>query len=132
MRLGSVLVAGLLGMVTMTAGFADDIKGASVFTGVETRILVPNSVNADCSSGPRPEVRIATQPANGTIRLEPVAFVVNRPAGDNRAHCNGRRVDGVAIFYRSKEGFVGLDKVVVLADFQLGSVTDYTVLIDVR
>jgi hypothetical protein len=34
--------------------------------------------------------------------------------------------------YRSKAGFVGLDKVGIQADFQLGSVSDYTVLLDVR
>jgi hypothetical protein len=96
MRWKSLALACLYGFVT-NAGHTDEIRGASVFTGNETRILVPNSVNADCTSGPRPELRISTPPVSGTIRLEPLAYVVSRPPGDSRAHCNGRRVEGVAI-----------------------------------
>jgi hypothetical protein len=90
MHLKSLALACLYGFVT-SAGHTDEIKAASVFTGNETRILVPNSVNADCTSGPRPELRISTPPVSGTIRLEPIAYVISRPAGDSRAHCNGRR-----------------------------------------
>jgi hypothetical protein len=128
----AIAAACLIGSVAVGIAHADETRSASVFTGNETRVLSPNFVNADCTSGPRPDVRVAGQPANGTIRIEPEPVFVSRPAGDQHAQCNGRKVDGVAVFYKSKDGFVGTDKVVVDVDFQRGTVSEFTILVDVR
>jgi hypothetical protein len=125
-------VMGLFGLLATNVANAEDIRAHSMFTGNEVRILEPNWVNADCTSGSRPDVRVATPPANGIIRTEDSTHIVNRPAGDSRMHCNGRRIDAVSVFYKSKQGFVGLDKVVILVDFLTGSLSEFTVLVDVR
>ena len=129
----TVLAAAVAGsLAAIQVGRADELRAASAFTASQSRNMEPNLVNLDCSSGPRPEVRISTPPMNGTVRLEPITHIVHRAPGDAHAHCNGRRVDAVAVLYQSKEGYVGLDKTVIEADYHLGSVSQFTILIDVR
>jgi hypothetical protein len=113
-------------------GPANDVISASVLSGEESRVAAPHVVQADCTSGRRPEVRLATPPSSGTIRLSPIAFVVNRNKGDERAHCNGKRVDAVGVFYRSNPGFVGQDRAVIEWDTKTGSVRRSTVVVEVR
>src|ERR1700680_3863207 len=92
-------VMGLLGLLATSAAHAEDIRAHSMFTGNEVRILEPSWVNPDCTSGPRPDVRVAAPPANGSIRTEDSTQIANRPIGDPHAHCNGRRIDAVSVFY---------------------------------
>jgi hypothetical protein len=103
-----------------------------VFSGNEIRIAALHNVNADCSAGPIPDVRVATKPANGEIRLEEVHAVVDRTPEDRRAHCNGKPVDARGLFYKSADGFVGQDKVLIEVDFKTGSVRRFLYTIEVR
>jgi hypothetical protein len=111
---------------------ADETIAASVLSGIEARVAAPHSVQADCKSGQRPEVRIASPPSSGRVRLEPIAFVVNRKKGNERAHCNGKQVDAIGVFYRSNEGFVGQDRAVIEWDAKTGTVHRSTIVVDVR
>jgi len=111
---------------------AQDYRTASVFGGNEARLMVPYFLNQDCTSGARPDIRISSAPANGAIRLEPIPYVVNRVSTDRLARCNGRRVEGVAIHYKAKEGYAGVDRVAIDVDYRHGNVRQYIVLIDVR
>jgi hypothetical protein len=104
----------------------------TTLSGNESRIAAMNYVNADCSGGPLPAVRIVSQPSSGELRLEPIKYAVDRQAKNHRAHCNGKIVDAIAVFYRSKEQYVGADKVVLDVDFKHGGVNRYTYAIDVR
>ena len=104
----------------------------SVFTGNEMRMATFSVLNADCTSGPRPDVRIVTPPANGTVHFDAVVAAVDRPAGDPRVQCNGKRADSVAIFYRARKGFVGEDAVVIEIDFKNGFTRRFAYAIDVR
>jgi hypothetical protein len=123
---------GLLGVLATGAAHGEDIRAHSMFTGNEVQILEPNSLNLDCTAGHHPDVRVTTPPSNGTVRTEDSMLIINRTAGDSRAHCNGKRINAVSVLYKSKEGFVGLDKVVLLVDFHTGSLSEFTVLVDVR
>jgi hypothetical protein len=122
----------LLSILVPGISSAQQTTTASVFSGNEARVLAPNWVNADCTSGSRPDVRVTSSPSTGSIRLEDIQIIVSRNSGDSRAHCNGKQVDAVGIFYRSNEGFAGQDRVVVDADFKTGVVRRYTAVIDVR
>jgi len=104
----------------------------TTLSGNESRIAAMNYVNADCSGGPIPDVRIISQPSSGELRLEPIKHILDRQAKNRRAHCNGNTVDAVALFYKSKEQYVGADKVIVDVDFKHGKVSRYTFAIDVR
>ena len=103
-----------------------------VFSGNEFRFAAMNTVNTDCSSGPIPEVRIVTQPVNGEIRMQQIRYVVDRSADDRRVHCNGKEVDALGLFYKSRDGFVGEDKLSVDVDYKTGTVRRYLYVIVVR
>jgi hypothetical protein len=103
-----------------------------VFSGNEVRIAHMNNVNADCSSGSVPDVRVITKPANGDIRLEPLRTVIDRRGEDRRMHCNGKEVEGLGLFYKSRDGFVGQDKVTVDVDYKNGTVKRFVYSIAVR
>jgi len=106
---------------------------ANVFSGSEVRLYVLSNVNSDCTSGPRPEVRVVTQPANGTARLEEKSMPLNRASSDPNAKCNGKNVDAVVVFYTSNSGYTGLDKLVVETDFNhTGNVRRFEAVVDVR
>jgi len=104
----------------------------SLFSGNESKIAAMNYVNRDCSSGPRPEVRIVTPPSNGTMRLEPIAHVLDRKKENSRSHCNDKTVDAVGVFYKSKPNYTGADKITLDVDFRHGRVNRYTYAIEVR
>lgn len=103
-----------------------------VFAGNEIRIGSMNNVNADCSSGPVPDIRVLTQPTNGELRMEEIRLVVSRSSTNNRSHCNGKEVDARGVFYKSKAGFVGVDSVQLEVDFRNGTVRRFFYQIEVR
>ena len=124
--------AALLAVLVPATAQAQEVKALAMLGGNELVVLQPNMVNPDCSSGPLPDVRLALQPANGSVRMEPAPVVVSRPRNDPRGHCNGKQVDGMAVHYKSNEGFVGVERLVLRADFHNGNVREFVVLVDVR
>ena len=89
-------------------------------------------VNADCSSGAVPEVRIVTPPSSGNIRLQQLTIPIARPLADPLVRCNGKPVEAVVVSYKSKNGFTGADTVVLDVDFRHGKVTRFIYNIAVR
>jgi hypothetical protein len=133
MRKTLIGLAGLVSAFLPNSGFAQEYKVANVFSGSEVRLYVMSNVNNDCTSGPRPEVRVVTQPTNGTARLEEKAMPLNRAASDPNAKCNGKNVDAVILLYTSNPGYTGLDKLVIETDFyHTGNVRRYEAVVDVR
>jgi hypothetical protein len=104
----------------------------SVFSGTEIRIAAMNNTLSNCSSGPIPDVRVLTKPENGELRMEEIRHVLDRPAKNARAHCNGKLVDANAIFYRSRPDFTGRDSTLLEVDFKNGSVRQFFYDITVR
>jgi membrane protease YdiL (CAAX protease family) len=108
------------------------VVSKEVFAGREARIAAMNYVNTDCSSGPVPDVRIVTSPANGSIRLAQITIPIDRPKSDERFACNGKPVEAMGIFYTSRDGFAGGDTVMLDVDFRHGTVRRITYKISVR
>jgi hypothetical protein len=106
--------------------------GRSALSGNESRIAAMNFVNADCSSGPLPQVRVVTPPGSGELRMEPIKYALNRDKNNSRAHCNGKIVDAVAVFYKSKSEYAGADQVVLDVDFKVGEAKRFIYAINIR
>jgi hypothetical protein len=102
------------------------------FSGNEMIMSAFNTLASDCVASVRPDVRVVTQPANGTLRYDAIIAAVERPPGDFREKCNGRRVISVGIFYKSKPGFVGTDAAVIDVDFRQGFIGRFSYDIEVR
>ena len=132
MRLKLAALAGLFLLATPTAGFAQEYKMVSVFSGNDVRLYLLNYVNNDCSAGLRPDVHVVTQPANGTVRVDPMPVTVDRATTDPLSRCNGKKVDGAAVIYTAKPAYSGLDKLVLEIDFHTGNIRRYEAVIDVR
>src|SRR5262245_59312946 len=108
------LIATLLGAILLSAGGAHSaqkkVQKAAIqptefevrrtgFSGSELRLRVFGWVNADCTSGSRPDVRIVKGPKNGEMTFKEVYSVVELPRGYVRSRCNGQPVNGVGMFY---------------------------------
>lgn len=103
-----------------------------LFSGAESRIAAMNYVNADCTSGPVPDIRIVTPPKNGQHRLEEITYPLERPKNDPRANCIGKPVAALGVFYKSNADYVGPDTMVVDVDFKSGTVRRFIFKINVR
>jgi len=103
-----------------------------VFTGNEMLMGVFNTLASDCGASVRPDVRVVTPAANGVVRFDGIIAAVERPPGDIRAVCNGKRVISVGIFYKPNKGFVGADAAAVEIDFRQGFVGRFSYDIEVR
>jgi hypothetical protein len=104
----------------------------TVFAGNEMLMGVFNTLASDCSASVRPDVRIVTPPANGVVSFDGIVAAVERPPGDIRAVCNGKRVISVGIFYKPNKGFVGADAAALEIDFRQGFVGRFSYDIEVR
>jgi membrane protease YdiL (CAAX protease family) len=104
----------------------------AALSGNEVQIAAMNVVEADCSPGPVPDVRVAMPPKSGGLRLSQISMAVDRRKEDARAHCNGKFVQAMGVYYKSASAFVGNDKVLLDVDFRDGSVRRYAIGINVR
>lgn len=104
----------------------------TVLNGNETRLAAPNYLNADCSSGPLPDVRIVEPPKNGAYRTEETSIAAERQVGKPREACNGKPVNAIAVYYKPKPDFTGIDEMGIDVDFRNGTVRRYIYTITVR
>ncbi len=127
-----LVAAGLLAVAFAGSANAQALRAVSMLNGNETVIVSPNIVKADCTSDTLPDVRVVGQPANGVVRMENATITVNRVATDTRAHCNGKKIEGINVYYKANPGFVGVERIILKTDFRDGSVSELVVLVDVR
>ena len=104
----------------------------TAFSGNEMIMGVFNTLPSDCIALTRPDVRVVIPPANGTLRFDAILAAVERPPGDVREKCNGKRTISVGIFYKSKPGFVGADAATIDVDFRQGFIGRFSYDIEVR
>lgn len=106
MRKIVLLVAAWVFMPTLVSA-----DSATVASGVKSEITTHMRYDSRCQPSPV-AVKIVAAPANGTVTTEPKSIIV--PPESDRGHpqqlpCVGKTVEGVAVYYQSKPGFVGQD-----------------------
>lgn len=104
----------------------------STFSGNESRIHAIYLLLSNCATSGRPDVRIAKKPENGEIRFDPIKIPANAKAGSALAHCNGKEVDALGVFYKSKDNFIGEDRISLDVDYKSGFIHRYSYIVDVR
>jgi hypothetical protein len=84
---------------------------ATVTSGVKTEITTHMRYDSHCQAN-NVAIKIVAAPANGTVTTETKPIVVP-PQSDRgmpqQAPCVGKTMEGVAVYYQSKPGFVGQD-----------------------
>ena len=108
------------------------LRAVTMLSGNEAIVLRPHFLKPDCTSGQLPDVRVINAPQHGSLRLEKSTITINAPAGAPRAQCNGKGIEAIGVVYKSNDGFVGTDRIVMKADFHNGNVSEMIVLVDVR
>jgi len=81
------------------------VKGAA---GHDIRIMVLTNLKPDCTSGPLPNIRLVTPPANGNIAVRRV-----RLNATNVRQCLAVEIPALVACYRSAPEFEGSDSVMV-------------------
>jgi hypothetical protein len=111
--------------------FEDKEVRMSGFSGSKIRIGALWTVDGDCKS-PQPDIRVVKEPKNGEVTFEELRTTAALPKNHVRAHCEGRRVNGAAVYYESKETYSGTDQFKIEVDYKQGFVRSYTVYVNVR
>jgi hypothetical protein len=104
----------------------------SVFSGNEMQVGQFWTVKPDCSSGPLVDIRIVKAPSHGDVSLQESRSVVELKKEHARAHCNGKSVDALGMFYISKGDFTGTDKMQIEVDYKVGLVRRISIIVNVR
>ena len=104
----------------------------SVFSGNEANLGALWLVEANCQSGPVPDVRIRKAPSHGELEFREMDSVVELRKDSARAHCNGKPVTGVSMFYKSNADFTGTERMEIEVDYKIGLTRRYVLLVDVR
>ncbi len=128
-----IFVAALLTAAALAGpAHSQQLRSVSMLSGNETIVLRPHFLKADCTAGQLPDVRIVTAPQNGSVRFDKATVTINAPSGAPRAKCNGKEIEAIGVVYKSNDGYVGIDRIVMKADFHNGNVSEMIVLVDVR
>ena len=106
MRSAAILAAMMV--FTPTPVAADSV---TVPSGVKSEVTTHARYDSECQST-RPVIKLVAAPKNGTVTVEPKNVVISvepERGVAQQSYCMGKTVDGVAIYYQSKPGFVGQD-----------------------
>ncbi len=123
--------AGLLA-VALSAGAVEAQTPRYVVSGHTLRLGFFASINPDCSARGMTTVRITRPPQNGRVRTVRESGFAVFPAGSVYAQCSTRRVQGVALYYTSRRGFIGTESIGGEAFFPSGRYTSGSFLVHVR
>jgi hypothetical protein len=73
------------------------------------------NVQADCTSGTLPAIRLVASPANGTISIKR-----GKVTATNYKQCLALEVPGFIAFYQSKPDFIGTDMAIIEVKYPQG------------
>jgi hypothetical protein len=103
-----IVLCAAVGALIPTLASADS---ATVESGVKSEITTHMRYDSQCQPT-RVSIRVTAAPANGMVTVESKRIVVPAEADrgfQQQAPCVGKTMDGVAVYYQSKPGFVGQD-----------------------
>ncbi|KRB23347.1 MULTISPECIES: hypothetical protein [Mesorhizobium] len=83
----------------------------TALSGQEIYVFGGTTLNPDCSSAGKDDVRVVSGPSHGNVKLVHGKVHPSYAKSNERSKCNARMADGVKALYRSKPGFTGWDQV---------------------
>lgn len=90
------------------ADAATQKRKLTVRSGQEVRIAVHSHYGEDCRGRQKARISFVHKPTDGRATVKDSTELV-RKSGET---CNGKKVPGKGVFYRSNKGFRGTDRVV--------------------
>jgi len=104
----------------------------TALSGQEIYVFGGASLNADCSSAGKDDVRVVSGPSHGNVKLVHGKVHAVYAKSNERSKCNARMVNGIKALYRSKSGFKGWDQVTISVHTYLGNAFTYVANIKVE
>jgi hypothetical protein len=80
-----------------------------VASGRKTLLGFSYALNPDCSSLGQVDLKVSIQPEHGTVEVVEGQYYPNYEPTNPRAHCNGEKITGMVLYYRSNAGYTGID-----------------------
>jgi hypothetical protein len=113
MRFAAILLVRGLALALLVTPNVVRAESAIVRSGVKSQIAAHMALSSRTCEGYRIVIEILTAPTNGTLTTEPrnrVIPPVTSRGVQQPSQCVGKTATGLAIFYQSKPGFVGQDR----------------------
>lgn len=107
-----ILPVGNLALALLVTPNVVRAESAIVRSGVRSQIAIHMALSSRTCQGYPIVIEILDAPTNGTLTTEPKNRVIRPVAprgGQQPLQCVGKTATGLAIFYRSKPGFIGQD-----------------------
>ena len=104
----------------------------TALSGQEIYVFMDATLNPDCSSMGKNEIRAVSGPSHGNFRLVSGTIYPNYSKANERYKCNARKVQGTRGLYRSKPGFKGHDQVTLSIHTVTGNAHTVVVSINVE
>jgi transglutaminase-like putative cysteine protease len=118
--------------ITMNPKPAPSELTRAAIAGQQIRIGFMYNLEPDCSSNSVASVRIIEQPQHGEAILKEDTGFTSFAKDNPRFECNSKRSDGLAVLYRSQDGFAGQDSVTVEIGYADGRQRSWRYSIEVR
>ncbi len=131
---GIITALALLGLTASpAAAFGNSTSyDKTALSGQEIYVFMDATLNPDCSSMGKDEVRAVSGPSHGNFRLVSGKIYPKYSKGNERYKCNARQVQGIRGLYRSKPGFKGHDQVTLSIHTFTGNARTVVVSINVE
>lgn len=126
------VITGLALLVFSACPAAADTHQKTALSGHEIYVFGGASLNVDCSSAGRDDVRVISGPSHGNVRLVRGKVHATYPKSNERSKCNSSMVNGIRALYRSKDGFKGWDQVTFSVHTYEGNAFKYVTNIKVE
>jgi hypothetical protein len=103
-----------------------------VASGTNQRIGFFYALQPDCTASGNVNIRVTKQPEHGSTETTTTINFPNYPKENIRSKCNGHKVRGMQVNYKSAEKYVGSDELELLVLFPNGFAWEVRYNIDVR
>ena len=123
------LVPGVAASLVSLTALAQSANYTSVetTTGKALQLAYYASVHKDCAPGRLPTVRVIDPPTSGTLMVKDAELTTTRVAG-----CTALKTPARVVFYQSRAGYVGPDRVKYEVTSENGKVATYETSITVK
>jgi opacity protein-like surface antigen len=117
----------------MTSGTKKYEFTRHVLSGSATNLVFLVPLNLSCGTRGGYEIQITKEPEHGTAEVVSATEFYKAPPDNNTfAHCNGKKVNGIAVTYKSTNGYQGADDLEVLELGPLGFAVERIIHVNVH
>jgi hypothetical protein len=124
-RIGTTCLVGITAVGPVRAQ-EQTFRTVEAVPGKAVRLALVGNVTKECTVGPMPEIKVQTQPSQGTLAIKS-----GKTKAGALARCPSLEVPAQGIFYQANPKFAGTDQVVYTVRHADGRTQSFTLKINV-